>query len=94
MMTMRHECRRQAAILGGNPTDKDVLAVIDAATKQGWRYERAPGRSAHPAGHLKCPHRDRNGCRFKVLTTPKGDSQSRVLKRQLRKCPHGYSVSL
>lgn len=67
--------------------DPKVRAVIDHLAASGlWRLHEAKGGRAHPFGTLMCTQGD---CRIPVRSTPKGDSQYKILWRKASTCPHG-----
>ncbi|WP_433687687.1 hypothetical protein ACQP0I_01150 [Micromonospora carbonacea] len=66
--------------------DSAVRAVLKDAKQLGWRFEPATGGRAHIFGKLLCPG---GLCQpVWVLSTPRGDAQSRILRRNMARCPH------
>lgn len=66
--------------------DPAVRAVLKEAMHAGWRFEPAPGGRAHIFGRLLCPG---GICQpVWVLSTPRGDAQSKILRRNMARCPH------
>ena len=73
-------------------TDNEVRKLVAAALKAGWAVEH-PG--SHAWGWLCCGGLDPapSECRIVVKSTPRGDSQAKIVRRKLARCPHGHSVS-
>lgn len=77
--------------------DKDTKPIVRAATKAGWIFPcpKGAGRTegAHNQQWLCCPHDGDDHCELPVYSTPR-KGQPNVLKRYLRKCPHGFRIVL
>ena len=67
---------------------KHIRAAMKFAEEQGWRFEKASAR-AHIYGTMYCPHSGREGCLFRVYSTPSNpEEHARKLKREVEQCPH------
>jgi hypothetical protein len=73
--------------------NKEIEAAVEYAIENGWRYKK-PGSSAHSWGSLLCPLKMREGCAFRVWSTP-GNPTKHALKirRFVDKCKHKDYVS-
>lgn len=68
-------------------TDPKVRDVIDQLLGTGkWELRTPKGGHAHPFGVLICTEGD---CWIPVRSTPKGDSQYKILWRRACGCTHG-----
>lgn len=78
---------RGVELLSGHP-NKHIRAAINYAQQQGWRFIKA-GSQAHIYGKILCPRRDRDGCSYNVLSTPRdSESHARRIRRRVDACPH------
>jgi hypothetical protein len=67
--------------------NKHVQAVIDEATRMGWRLVKCGG---HFGGELYDPESSRAGCIVRIHLTPQNPEQhAKRLRRQVQQCPHG-----
>ena len=74
--------------MGGSSAD--ARKVVRCAEESGnWTYDRK--RGSHQQTTLVCVA-ESLPCRLTVYSTPRGN-QPAVLRRRLRKCPHGLSVN-
>ncbi len=68
--------------------NKHIQAAIEYAERKGWRVTKSSG-SAHIWGKIWCPHRERDGCRRAVFSTPRNaQTHARKLRRYVDQCPH------
>lgn len=71
-----------------NHPNKHIHEAIRFAESQGWTVAKA-GPRAHLWGVLYCPHRERDGCRVRVMSTPRNpESHARDIRRDVDQCPH------
>lgn len=78
----------------GSSDVKDTRAVVKAAKAAGWIHPYTRGdreAGGHNQTWLACPHDGEDRCLLTVYSTPKR-GQPNILRRYLRKCPHGYRV--
>lgn len=69
----------------------ETRKIIRAAVRAGWMH--VTDRGSHEQTYLECPHPGDDRCRLPVYSTPKR-GQPRVLRRRVRKCPHGFRAVL
>jgi len=68
--------------------NKHIREAMKFAQNNGWRFEKASAR-AHIYGTMYCPHSGRDGCRFRVYSTPSDpEEHARKLIREVEQCPH------
>lgn len=71
-----------------NHSNKHIRDAIRYAQNKGWRVTKA-GPRAHIWGTLWCPHRTREGCRIRVMSTPRTpDRHALDIRRYIDCCPH------
>lgn len=71
-----------------NHPDKHIREAIAYAEEMDWTFTKASAR-AHIFGTLWCPLSDRNGCRFRVYSTPRSpQDHARRIRRAIDDCPH------
>lgn len=63
-----------------------IEEAVQYAESKGWRWELSNG---HPWGKLQCGHRERDGCKMWVQSTPKSPvNHAEQIKRKVDRCPH------
>ncbi len=68
--------------------NKQIREAINYALDHDMRFEKASPR-AHIYGTLYCPLRTRDGCRFRVYSTPRNPGgHARRIRRWVDDCPH------
>ncbi len=68
--------------------NKHIRAAIRYARSRGWTVEKA-GARAHIWGTLWCPQRTRDGCRIRVMSTPRHpERHAHDIRRDVDRCPH------
>ena len=68
--------------------NKHIEAAIRYAEERGWTFQKAGPRS-HLYGTLWCPHRERDGHRHPVFSTPRSpQDHGRRIMRFVDACPH------
>ena len=68
--------------------NKHIREAIRYAERKGWTVTKAAAR-AHIWGVLWCRRRDRQGCRIRVMSTPRNpESHARDIRRDVDRCPH------
>jgi hypothetical protein len=68
--------------------NKHIREAIKYAESKGWTSEKASAR-AHIWGVLYCPHSVRDGCRIRLMSTPKNpESHAKDIRRVVDRCPH------
>ena len=68
--------------------NKHIREAIKFAEEKGWRFEKANAR-AHIFGTVYCSQSSREGCRFRVYSTPRDpEEHARRLIREVERCPH------
>ncbi len=73
--------------MAGHP-NKHIREAIKYATDCGWRVVKAGGR-AHIWGTLLCPLREREGCYFRVHSTPRNpETHARRIRQAVDDCQH------
>ncbi len=73
--------------------NKHICEAIRYAEHSGWIVEKASSR-AHIWGTLYCPHRHREGCRIRVMSTPRNpEAHARDIRRNVERCPHWAAVT-
>jgi hypothetical protein len=71
-----------------NHSNKHIREAIRFAESLGWTVEKA-GARAHIWGTLWCPHNARDGCRIRVMSTPRNpEKHARDIRRSVERCPH------
>jgi len=71
-----------------NHPNKHIRAAIRYAQSKGWRVSKA-GPRAHIWGIVWCPETSREGCRIRVMSTPRNPEQhARDIRRGVDGCPH------
>jgi len=66
--------------------NKEIEHSIQYAEKCGWSVRLSEG---HPWGHLYCPYNARDGCRVRVMSTPRNpENHARHIWREIELCPH------
>ena len=83
-------CSALLGILGSvaEHPNKHIRAAIRFARSRGWTVEKA-GARAHIWGTLWCPRRARDGCRIRVMSTPRNpERHARDIWRDVDRCPH------
>jgi hypothetical protein len=74
-------------LLGDHP-DKHIREAIEYAERQGWRVTGSSGR-AHVWGTIWCPLKARDGCRFRVYSTPASpEHHAKDIRRAVDRCTH------
>lgn len=73
--------------------DKDVKKIVSALLRAGWAVEHPGG---HAWGWLCCSGipGSKPECSILVKSSPKGSSQAKILRREVRKCDHGHAGDL
>lgn len=67
---------------------QDIQDAIEYAVSKGWRIIET-GNSSHAFCRLYCPEKSTAGCKLSVWSTPGNEkAHSRMIKRQVDKCPH------
>ena len=65
---------------------KELEAVVQYAEELGWEVR---GGKRHAKFKLYCKHRDRDGCKVAVWSTPTDvDDHAKDLRRAIDRCPH------
>jgi hypothetical protein len=80
----------QSAVVSahGKASNKHIREAIGYAQERGWTFTKASGR-AHIFGTLWCPRGGRDGCRFRVYSTPRSpEDHARRIRRAVDGCPH------
>jgi hypothetical protein len=68
--------------------NKHIREAIEYSEAHGWKFTKASSR-AHIYGTLWCRQSDRNGCRFRVFSTPRvPEDHARRIRRAVDSCPH------
>jgi hypothetical protein len=68
--------------------NKHIREAIKYAISQGWGLQKASAR-AHIWGTLYCTQSGRDGCRIRVMSTPKTpEGHARDIRRAVDRCPH------
>ena len=68
--------------------NKHIREAIRHAESEGWIAEHA-GPRAHIWGILWCPRHDREGCRIRIMSTPRNpENHARDIRRDVDRCPH------
>ena len=68
--------------------NKHIREAIKYAEQQGWRATTSGGQ-AHIWGTLWCPLETREGCRFRVYSTPASpENHARDIHRAVDRCEH------
>ena len=76
-----------------NHKNKHIRAAVDYAISRGWRLVLA-GPRAHIWGTLYCPHQGRDGCFWRVYSTPRvPENHARRLQSAVDHCPHSTEAS-
>ena len=71
-----------------NHPNKHIREAIRYAQSQGWTVTKA-GPRAHIWGTLLCPRHTREGCRVRVMSTPRNpESHARDIRRYVDRCSH------
>ena len=71
-----------------NHSNKHIRDAIRYAENKGWRVTKA-GPRAHIWGTLWCPQRTREGCRIRVMSTPRNpERHARDIHRHIDRCLH------
>jgi len=71
-----------------NHPNKHIREAIRYAERKGWTVAKA-GPRAHIWGTLWCPRRTQEGCRIRVMSTPRNpESHARDIRRYIDRCPH------
>jgi hypothetical protein len=69
--------------------NKHIRESIKYAEDLGWTLLKA-GPRAHLWGTLKCAEHSRDGCRIRIMSTPRNpEKHARDVRRQVDRCPHG-----
>ncbi|MBM83975.1 MAG: hypothetical protein CMJ78_25750 [Planctomycetaceae bacterium] len=68
--------------------NKHIQEAIEHAQSQGWRLTKSGGQ-AHIWGTVWCPDASRDGCRFRIFSTPANpENHAKDLRRAIRRCQH------
>jgi len=68
--------------------NKAIRESIRYAEAKGWSVTEA-GARAHIWGTLWCPHHERDGCRIRVMCTPRNpEKHAGDIRRDVDRCPH------
>lgn len=68
--------------------NKHIREAIKYAEESGWTFTKASAR-AHIYGKILCRRRDRDGCSYNILSTPKSpENHARRIRRTVDSCPH------
>jgi hypothetical protein len=68
--------------------NKHIREAIRHAERHGWRVTKS-GARAHIWGIIWCPHEARDGCRIRVMSTPRNpEKHAREIRRDIDRCPH------
>lgn len=68
--------------------NKHIREAIRHAERKGWRVIKA-GPRAHIWGTVWCPESTREGCRIRVMSTPRNpEKHARDIRRRVDGCPH------
>jgi hypothetical protein len=68
--------------------NKHIREAVRYAEQKGWSLVKA-GPRAHIWGTLYCPHSGRDGCRIRVMSTPRNpETHARDIRRDVVRCPH------
>ena len=71
-----------------NHSNKHIREAIRYAESKGWTVAKA-GPRAHIWGTLWCPQASREGCRIRVMSTPRNpEKHARDIRRDVDRCPH------
>lgn len=69
-------------------SNKHIRDAIRYAESKGWNVTKA-GARAHIWGTLWCPQRTREGCRIRVMSTPRNpERHARDIHRNVDRCSH------
>lgn len=69
-------------------SNKHIREAIRYVERKGWSVTRA-GPRAHIWGMLLCPLHGREGCRIRIMSTPRNpESHARDICRSADRCPH------
>ena len=69
-------------------SNKHIREAIRYVEGKGWSVTKA-GARAHIWGILLCPHSSREGCRIRVMSTPRSpENHARDIRRDADRCPH------
>jgi hypothetical protein len=72
--------------------NKHIREALRLAESLGWSVEKA-GARAHVWGTAWCPHHEREGCRVRIMSTPRNpEAHARDIRRAVERCPHGPSI--
>ena len=68
--------------------NKHIREAIRYAESNGWTVTHA-GSRAHIWGTLWCPHSSRDGCRIRVMSTPRSpENHAKDICHDVDRCPH------
>lgn len=68
--------------------NKHIREAICYVKGKGWAVTKA-GPRAHIWGILYCPYRGREGCRIRIMSTPRNpEYHARDIRRDADRCPH------
>lgn len=69
-------------------SNKHIRDAIRYTESKGWNVTKARAR-AHIWGTLLCSQRNREGCRIRVMSTPRNpERHARHIRRYVDRCPH------
>lgn len=68
--------------------NKHIRESIRYAESLGWTVQKAAPR-AHIWGTIWCTHSGRDGCRVRIMSTPRNpEIHAKEIRREVDRCPH------